>query len=209
VVSDTGRSRAWLVALVVSLPAIGAAFACTAGDPLVYSPNAGAGPSSPAAEAGVDGGTEAGRPADGGVLITIANESDGGLLPAISPLACTALDADGGCDPTAGMGCCLAATGLGNMCFEQVQHFTGTECQNDGDVFLACLTSTADSTCCWQPEGSSRMNTRYRADCAGGVEACDPNDNGGVCSTGGPCTPAICKGVTVGYCGTGAPPCQP
>lgn len=204
--TEAGRSRVWLVALVVSLPVAGAAIACTAGDPLVY-----AGPGSPS-EAGVDGGTEGGVTAEGG-LLTEPPQNDGGFLPAIRPLACNGLDADAGCDPTSGMGCCLAGSsdtaGSDNACFEQVQHYNATACTNAGDVFLGCLASNSDSTCCWQPEGGNRMNTRFRTDCAGGTEACDPNADGGSCATGGACTPTTCKGVLVGYCGGGAPPCSP
>ena len=156
----------------------GTAIACTAGDALVYS-----GAGSPS-EAGADGG-DGGGVADGG-LLTMPPHDDGGFVPSIMPLACNGLDA--GCDPTAGMGCCLAGssdtTGNDNACYEQVQHYNASACKNDGDVFLACLSSNADSTCCWQPEGSNRMNTRFRSDCDGGIEACDPNADGGSCLDG-------------------------
>lgn len=199
--TEAGRSRAWLVAFVVCLPLAGTAIACTAGDALVYS---GSSPS----EAGVEGGNEGGVAADGS-LVTVPSQNDGGFVPSIMPLACNGLDA--GCDPTAGMGCCLAGssdtTGSNNACYEQVQHYSASACKDDGDVFLGCLSSNSDSTCCWQPEGSNRMNTRFRTDCDGGIEACDPNADGGSCVTGGACTPTTCKGVVVGYCGGGTPPC--
>jgi hypothetical protein len=136
--------------------------------------------------------------------------SDGGTLPSIQPLSCAGLDA--GCDPTEGKGCCLAGSsddqGSGNACLESVQHYGGSACTDDNDVFLGCLGSDTDNTCCWQREGAHRMNTRFRADCDGGVEACNPSAGGGACSTGGACTAVKCKGVLVGYCGGGPAPCH-
>lgn len=202
------RARGWMIAFVVGLSAAGAAIACTAGDELVYA--------GPAPAAGSDGGVEAaGPPVEGGALVGVASQNDGGLVPSIRQVACSSLDPDGGCDPTAGMGCCLAAasdtSGSNNGCFDQAQHYASTACKDDGDVFLTCLASTADSTCCWQRElPTTRMNTRFRTDCDGGVEACDPeSDGGGTCSNGASCTSTVCKGVVVGYCGGGTAPCTP
>lgn len=199
------RSRVLLVAFVVGLPVAGAAIACTAGDPIAYSAAAMSGAG---ADGGDGGGGGGGGPADGS-LLTVPSQNDGGFVPAIQHLSCNGFDA--GCDPTAGMGCCLAGssdtTGSNNACLEQVQHYNSTACKDPGDVFLGCLGSDTDSVCCWEPEGSDRKNTRFRADCDGGVEACDPNADGGSCSTGGTCMPTICKGVVVGYCGGGTPPC--
>lgn len=195
--------RALLVALVLGVPLAGAAIACTAGDPIAYSSAA------VVSEAGADGGDEGGPAADGS-LITAPSVGDGGTLPAIKPLSCAGLDA--GCDPTEGKGCCLAGNsddmGSANACLESVQHYGGSACKDDGDVFLGCLGSDTDNTCCWQPEGPNRMNTRYRSACDGGVEACDPSADGGACSTGAACRPTKCKGVLVGYCGGGPAPCH-
>lgn len=203
--TDAVRSRAWLAALIIGVPAAGAAVACTAGDALVYS---GAGSS----DGGLDGASDGGVTADG-ALLTPPAQNDGGFVPSLRQLACSGLAVDAGCDPSAGMGCCLAAssdmTGSDNACLDQAQHYSSSGCKSDGDVFLGCLSSNPDSTCCWQPEGNRRMDTRFRTDCDGGVEACDPTADGGSCATGGACTPATCKGVVVGYCGGGAPPCQP
>ncbi|MDB5220368.1 MAG: hypothetical protein JWO86_8295 [Myxococcaceae bacterium] len=203
-VTSRARTRALLIALVSGVPVAGAAIACTAGDPIAYSAAA------VVAEAGSDAGDEGGTTNDGG-LVTMPAQSDGGVLPSVQPIACSGFDA--GCDPSEGKGCCLAGnsdpTGSSNTCVDQLQHYSGTACKDDDDVFLGCLGSNNDSTCCWLPEGSNRMNTRFRADCDGGVEACDPNvDGGGVCTTGGACASITCKGVLVGYCGGGAAPCQ-
>lgn len=202
--TETRRLRPWLFAFVVCLPVSGAAIACTAGDALVYSAAA------VEAGAGGDAATEGGVTGDGG-LLTEPPQTDGGLVPSIRQISCSGLDA--GCDPTSGMGCCLAAssdtTGNDNACLEQAQHYGAAGCKGAGDVFLGCFGSNDDSTCCWQPEEENRMNTRFRTDCDGGIEACDPNADGGSCVTGGACTPVLCKGVLVGYCGGGAPPCRP
>ncbi len=199
------RSRALLLAFVVGLPMAGAAIACTAGDPISYASGA-----VTFAEAGDDGGRDG-----GGVIMSRPPIGDGGIAPLIgNPITCSSLDPDGGCDPTAGMGCCLAGTPVGgtNTCVPQAQHFSGQACKDDHDVFLACLASTTDSTCCWQREGDNRMNTRYRTDCDGGVEACDSTADGGSCTSGGTCTQMVCKGVVVGFCDTDSgspPPCEP
>jgi hypothetical protein len=203
-VTSRARARALLLALGFGVPVAGAAIACTAGDPIAYSATA------VVADAGSDAGDEDATTNDGG-LVTMPAQSDGGVLPAVQPIACSGFDAS--CDPLEGKGCCLAGnsdpTGSNNTCVDQLQHYGGTACKDDDDVFLGCLGSDNDNTCCWQPEGSNRMNTRFRVDCDGGVEACDPNsDGGGVCTTGGACTSIKCKGVLVGYCGGGAAPCQ-
>ena len=198
--------RVCLALLVVSGSAAAAMIACTAGE-LAYS-------SSGSSDAGADTGVvgEGGSSTEGdGALIPSPPVNDGGIVASIRSVACSSLDPDGGCDPTAGSGCCLAfisnSTGDQNTCIDQLQHFGGTACMNNGDVFLACLGSTNDSVCCWQPEADNRMNTRYRTDCDGGVEACDPlADGGGSCSNGAVCTAKTCKGIVVGYCG-GAAPC--
>jgi hypothetical protein len=204
VVSGRLRSRAWLFAFVVGLPTAGVAIACTAGDPIAYSAAAVSG-------AGADGGGDARVPPADGSLLTVPGTNDGGLVPALTHLPCSGLDTDGGCDPTAGMGCCLAGSsdtsGNNNTCLEQVQHYNSTGCKDPKDVFLGCLSSDTDNTCCWQPEGVDRHDTRFRTDCDGGTEACDPSADGGSCSTGGDCHMITCKGVVVGYCGGGPAPC--
>jgi hypothetical protein len=199
------RSHALVVGCVVALPIAAAVLACTAGDELAYS-------SAPSTVGGTDAAADTGRVVGDSMVEVPARVADGATLPGIAPLACAGLT--GACDPTAGMGCCLrnvpGNVGADNACFEQVQHFSSSSCGAKGDVFLACLTSDADNTCCWQSETSGAMNTRYRASCKDGVEACDPGAaGGGVCASGGACTAVTCKGVIVGYCGGGAPPCQP
>ncbi len=191
--------------IALCAPVAAALVACTAGD-LRYT--------STSSEAGADTGVVAdgGPLSEGdGALFPLPPVSDGGIVASIRSVACSSLDPDGGCDPTAGSGCCLASssnpTGSDNTCVDQLQHFGGTACMNAGDVFLACLGSNTDSVCCWQPEGDGRMNTRYRTDCDGGIEACDPLADGGSCSNGAVCTPKTCKGVMIGYCGSGAAPC--
>jgi len=199
--------RVCLGLIVVGVPLAAAMIACTAGQ-LAYT--AAASSSDAGGDTSVVG--EGGSPTEGdGALITVPSVSDGGIVPSLRTVACSSLDPDGGCDPTAGSGCCLASssdgTGSDNTCVDQVQHFGGKACTNPGDVFLACLGSTDDSVCCWQPEADNRMNTRYRTDCDGGVEACDPLADGGSCSNGEVCTPKTCKGVMIGYCGAGKAPC--
>ncbi len=208
----TGPSRRrWLrIAAVVGFPAVGAAIACTAGEDIAYQ-------SSPiTGDGGVDGPV-----ADGGGRIvgdsTIdvrERTGDSGGFPPSMPFKCTGLDPDAGCDPTAGLGCCLAAAsdpvGTGNKCFEQREAFEGTQCAAAKDVFIACLSSDSDNTCCWHKEANNTTNTRYRAACDGGVEACDPTaDGGGVCAMKAKCNAVTCKGVVVGYCGEGSSPCTP
>ena len=200
------RSHVLVVGWVVALPIAAAFLACTAGDEVAYS----------SASVNGDGGPDAvedtGRIVGDSAVEVPARAPDGAVLPAIAPIACAGLA--GACDPTAGMGCCLrnlpGNLGAENVCFEQVSHFSASSCVAQGDVFLACLTSDADSSCCWQVETSGAVNTRYRSSCKDAVEACDPGAvGGGVCAGGGACTSVMCKGVLVGYCGGGAPPCQP
>ena len=179
----------------------GIAVACTAGDDLVYS-------SAPGAPG--EGGApleDAGRVVTDSEVDVVERQNDGATLPtSTAPLPCNGLGT--ACDPTAGQGCCLEgpADGTGNACFEQVQVFNGPACAAAGSVFLACLASDNDSLCCWE----QGKNTRYKASCTTGPEACDPlADAGAVCVSGGACNAIVCKGVTVGFCGNAAPPCQP
>lgn len=200
------RSHGFVVACVVALPTAVACLACTAGDELAYSSGSSIG------DGGAPDAVGSGRIVGDSAVEVPARVADGAVLPAVAAFACTGLS--GTCDPTAGMGCCLrnvpGNVGADNLCFEQVQHFSASSCLAQGDVFLACLTSDTDSTCCWQTENGGAVSTRYRASCKDGVEACDPGAvGGGVCASGGSCTSVTCKGVLVGYCGGGAPPCQP
>jgi hypothetical protein len=201
-------SRAVVLALGLALPLAAAVLACTAGDELAYTSALASAEGGPGT---TDGGADTGRLVTGSTTDASERASDGSFFPAIVPIACTGLGSS--CEPTAGLGCCLrnvaGNVGGDNLCFEQAQTFGGTSCHDPGDVFLACLTSDTDSTCCWTTEANGTANTRYRAACTGGVEACDPTVGLGVCSTGAPCTAVTCKGVQVGYCGTGTPPCQP
>ncbi len=196
--------RSYAFVCVLALPIAAAIVACTAGDELAYTPASGA-------EAGPSTAEDAGRVVGDSSVVIGPRAADGAVLPGAAPIACTSLGE--ACDPSAGMGCCLknvaSNTGADNLCFEQLQHFGGSSCIAAGDVFLACLASVDDNRCCWQTEPNGTVDTRYRAACDGGVEACDPSADGGVCATGGACTSATCKGVVIGYCGGGAPPCQP
>lgn len=196
----------WLLLTGLSALTVGALFACTAGDDLAYqssalTPDTGIVPV-PVAESGIE---------------TRPPANDGGTLPAPTMSACPLLDPDGGCDPQAGLGCCLPSTGGSNVCTEQAQYYAGKMCGAPGDVFVSCLASNADSTCCWQGGPNGTVGTRYRVSCtadAGGpnVEACDPNANpdaGSPCTTtGGTCNIVSCRGIMVGYCGNGPSPCQ-
>lgn len=198
-------TRLALLASILAVPIGAGLIACTAGDELTYPGAPGSG-----ADGGMDGALDSGRIVGDSMVdaTPVARPDDGGIFPAIKPLPCAGLGDE--CDPTAGMGCCLPSAGGSNACFEQLQHFGGTSCTAPGDVYLACLTSTGDSTCCWQTEPGGASNTRYREACTGGVEACDPSaDGGGVCSSGAACNSVTCKGVVVGYCGGGPAPCQP
>lgn len=204
-VSAGGRTRALLIALAAALSLGAGILACTAGDEVAYAaPDVGS-------EAGLDGADDGGRFVGEGSVAMVSPQNDGGVLPTPAPIACAGLDS--GCDPSAGKGCCLVSVnndlGDKNACFDQVQHFGGPKCNAPGDVFLSCLSSDGDSLCCWHKETDGTSDTRFRVDCRGGVEACNPGADGGACATGGPCTQATCKGVVVGYCGGGAAPCQP
>lgn len=195
-------ARLLFAACAVILPLGALAVACNAGGELAYTS---------ALPAGSEGGVlpdDAGRSVADSEVDALPRQNDGAIAPTSSaPLPCSGFDA--GCDPTAGQGCCLkggANDGTSNACFEQARVFGGNACNDPGDVFLGCLSSDSDSACCWEPG----KNTRFRASCTGGPEACDPlAATGAVCTLGGACTAIVCKGVTVGYCGSGAPPCQP
>lgn len=199
------------VALVAALALpFGALTACSV-DELSYTSQSIAqadGGSVPAAEGGpinvVDGGFEAVAPP--------------AKQPFPSPMvnvACGGLDGDaGGCDPTAGLGCCLVASSdpSGNACDSQLQYFqgNGSICKGANDTFITCVASDDDNTCCWQRSASGiNFHTRYRAACAdGGTEACDPNGPGGGLCNGvpGDCKTIICGGVTLGFCSGGETP---
>ena len=202
-------ARLAVLALVVTLP-VAVLVACTAGDAIVYPQQAATG--------------EGGTPDDAGRIIVDSGippkpvVNDGAVLrpPNPNPISCasTGLDSDGGCDPTAGMGCCLPASNTSgdptnNKCDEQVQFFESNEfCHAANDIFLSCLGSNTDSTCCWEPNATGAYHSRYRAACDSvGFEACDPDvDGGGTCSSGAACTHVMCRGVLIGYCG-GVSPC--
>jgi hypothetical protein len=206
--------------LVVGLPGVAAVTACTAGDELAYT-------APPATDGGPDGSTEGGPFVLDSSFDVTERGDDGGVLANLRTNPCSVLDAaaDGGCDVTAGQGCCLAATSgtdsvADNTCADQAQYFgRDTYCHAANDVFLACANSDADSACCWQDvpgnNGGVAHFTRYRASCDGGLEACNPvGANGGptACNNGLPCVPAPgggkCKGIDIGACG-GPPPCSP
>ncbi|MDB4935728.1 MAG: hypothetical protein JWP87_2700 [Labilithrix sp.] len=210
----TGPARHAVLALFVALPCAAAVVACTAGDEVLYS----------GATDGThpDGGTDGPSVADSSFEVS-TRADDGGVLAQLHTDPCAVLDADGGCDMTAGKGCCLAASSAtgsvsDNTCAEQVQYFDRTTyCRAANDVFLACASSDPDSTCCWQDvpadNGGVAHHTRYRASCAGGLEACNPvgRDGGPTgCNNGLPCVPAAnggkCKGIDIGACGQ-VPPC--
>jgi hypothetical protein len=211
VVGAPSRTRALLLCVVVALPLAGAAIACNAGDDIAYSAGAG----TVTGEGGVP--DEGGRIVLDSSVVPLEPPNDGGTLPKLVTLACPSLDPDGGCDPSAGMGCCLPSSGAGgstadNMCAEQVQYFSELTkfCKSTGDVFLTCLASEDDNLCCWRSGANGTKYTTRTSTCAGGVESCDPNALGGAstCTNGQLCVKAKCRGIDVGACGE-APPCKP
>ena len=204
------EARLFLVAGLIALP-VGGLVACGVGDELSYKSSGKTNDSGLLPD-------EAGRLVAESGITTRPPANDGGTLPPIgSVLGCPGLDPDGGCNTTEGRGCCLpgsapAASTASNVCVEQIQVFGGPSCRSVNDVFLSCIGSQTDSTCCWQPgeSGSGTFNTRFRSWCDGGTEACNPNgpDGGpGFCQNGLVCIPKTCKGVLTGGCGT-EPPCQ-
>lgn len=195
-------SRALLLCLVVSLPSFGAAVACTAVDEVAYTSRA------VTDEGGL--ADDAGRIVGDSSIDVRERPSDGGTLPMLVTLACPFLDPDAGCDPSAGMGCCLPKSGTGNTCAEQVQYFSQatTFCKAAGDVFLTCVASDPDSLCCWGAGASGTQHTAKASSCDKGPESCNPLAGGTTCSKGQPCVTAKCNGLDVGACGK-APPCRP
>lgn len=197
------RSRTILV--IASACSLGAAavLACTGGEAVEYD------------TAGLtgDGGIPEGAIVDdsGRVIfesgVPVQERPEAATLPPPNPVACNGLvSQDGGCDTSAGRGCCLDNTGA--LCEEQAQYSAGAFCNGAGSVFITCTSSFDDSICCWQNDGpGGSTNTRYRSACDGGVEACDPSQDGGVCANGQLCTPTACSKaptITIGFCG--APP---
>jgi hypothetical protein len=207
VVTGPTPSRTLLLCLVVALPFAGAAIACTPGDEIAYTSSAVTG----------EGGTpdDSGRIVGDSSVDVIERPSDGGTIPPLVTVACPFLDPDGGCDPTAGMGCCLPKSGAvdsaaANTCAEQIQFFSEatTFCKTPGDVFLTCLASDSDNLCCWAAGANGTQYTARKSSCEKGVESCNPLVGGTTCSNGQPCVKAKCKGLDVGACGK-APPCTP
>lgn len=197
-----GAPAALALALVASLAVFAA---CSPGEDVGYAPLSADGGASEEASA-----RDAGR---------IVRESgvEGGAVETSSPLPpATPIPCSGGCDTTAGLGCCIDSASA--SCVEQVHYYRGATsptpfCQSaaGNDTFVACLASDADNTCCWGKDGpNGTWNARYRASCAGGFEACDPSADGGACANGGTCRAKTCKGLLVGSCSpTEDAPCSP
>lgn len=204
----TGPGRWLSIGLLTALPIGGAVIACTGGEDVAYSSS---GLTSDAAADGPRNLTEA------GFLPTKEGPAKPSPQPTGKPFACgtAGLDLDGGpCDPAAGYGCCLVASGGGvaanNQCDEQRAYSLAALCQATNDTFIACLGTDGENLCCWQPQGNGRFHARYRSACdSDGFEACDPAAKDG-CLTGGPCEAVSCRGVQVGYCKpAGAPTRNP
>jgi hypothetical protein len=204
----TFSTRVLVLAGMIALP-VCALIACTAGDEIAYQSSALTGDSGIIPD-------EAGRlVAESGIEVR-PPANDGGTLPPTGPVqGCPIIDPDGGCDTSAGKGCCLPNTGVSsasNTCVDQVDYFSGLgkTCSQDRDVFLSCIGTDGDNTCCWEPGENGTFNTRFRAFCDGGIEACNPNgpDGGpGICLNGQTCMKKTCKGIDTGGCGAD-PPCQ-
>ena len=196
-------TRIAVLIAMVALP-VGALVACGAGDEIAYTKQAGT---------GVDSGIvpdEAGRlVGEGGVIETRPANDGGGVPPPLTVSACAMLDPDGGCDPTAGLGCCLSGDpknpSFPAACVDLEQYTVGNYCEKAKDVFIACRSSDSDNVCCWGPGAGNTMIARFRPGCFdGGYESCDPSPSAvqPVCpNTGGGCTPVSCHGIDVGYCG--------
>ena len=195
-----------IAGLFIVLPLCGAVVACTAGDEISYD-KAGFGKTD-----GGDGGADSGIPkvivpSDAPVRPEV---DDGGTYEASAPFPCsdglTPDDQeDGGCQVSSGYGCCLrgASGAKASLCYERVQVELGTACHQGGETFLTCLGSRDDSVCCFYKGAGNTTNSRFRADCDGGiVEACDPTGPSPVrCQNGLGCVAQDCHGVTIGTCG--------
>jgi hypothetical protein len=196
------RSRLFFGA-AATLPLAAAAYACNAGDPIVYvQPDAGtreAGPPDAIAVADAPGASD----------VVIPELTPGTLAP------CGASkQEDGGCDPTAGEGCCFEGSPTGK-CVQEWQVYVdasdvGAQCQGPGSLFLGCVADSFDSPCCWGKGPSGGLFTRSAVDCGKLAHSCDPAgvDGGPArCIDGTPCASAMCLGVEIGWC-MGADPCQ-
>ena len=103
---------------------------------------------------------------------------------------------DGGCDTTAGLGCCLSG---GASCMSQADY--ATSCPSGG-VFVGCFQPTVDAECCWHEINGSRVALAGTI-CSEGYACLADSD----CPDGtGKCAMTTCHGVTIGQCG-GAPAC--
>jgi hypothetical protein len=197
-------ARALLLACVLALPVAGAAVACTGGDDVSY-----AGTGSPPDGGRSDGSDEAGRIVreSGADVIT---RPEGGHVDPSNGLPCdvgVGVDS-GGCESSAGLGCCAGAA---RVCVEQAEYYSHApgKCDAPGSIFLTCLQGDDDNTCCWGIDATSQTKfTRFTASCTSGPASCDPKADGGACPNGDTCHPVTCNGTALGYCGSGASPCQ-
>lgn len=198
------RSRAIVLAASALLLGTAGVFACTAGEDIQYDTSG----------LSTDGGIPEGAILDdaGRIIfesgVPVKERPEASTLPPPNPQPCVGLvTQDGGaCDTTAGFGCCLDPGQPDASCEEQVQYSAGAFCATSNAFFVACTSSIDDSLCCLQPNANGSFNTRYRASCDGGVETCDPSQDGGFCTTGS-CTAVTCTkaNITIGFCGATPP----
>jgi hypothetical protein len=184
-----GREAAVVLGAILALGAVTVACSEVAKLDLAYT-----------ADGGADAGEDARQkvrpsnvePADSAISVPLPTDlggCDGGL------------GESAGCDDTAGLGCCLTASG--SQCIEQRE--APLRCTSA--VFLACRQSSSDSQCCWRTSGDARF-TAYAATCDDGAIAC--LDAAG-CPAGESCQTRDCVlGGTIftfGACGSTAPKC--
>jgi hypothetical protein len=106
---------------------------------------------------------------------------------------------DGGCDPSAGLGCCIKTAGE-SACLQQWE--APVACKES--VFVTCRRSDGDSACCWRPNPNGKGRTAvFAAECEAGVACVDDAD----CPAEGPlagCHTKKCSSVDfpIGECGS-------
>jgi hypothetical protein len=191
------------LALGLALPVASAVIACTGGDDIAY------GGRGTVLDGGrQDGADEAGRIVhEGGV--DVVERPEGGHVEPSNGLPCdVGIDVDsGGCESSAGVGCCVGAS---KICVDQREYYEHVpgKCDAPGSIFLSCLQGDDDNTCCWGVDTTNETKfTRFKGSCTNGPASCDPAAAGGSCPNGDTCNPIKCNGLSLGYCGKGPSPC--
>lgn len=132
---------------------------------------------------------------------------DGGGLPCHAEAGLSG-EEDGGCDESAGNGCCLRNNlAAGSACMSQAEARAQCSAPSAKGVFVACRQSRGDDVCCWRDLGGGGKGAFYAAGCDGGSIACV--EDAGCAIFGQACATKACQrgGFLIGQCGSNPPAC--